>query len=122
MSTKVSPLENSQRRAVGKPAGEAHLALLQAAQALRLERVWPHGNGQGATLCELVQRACVGYKVARVLVPKLKKRGQLEIVGSRCVPGRNRPVAEYAPARTVADIFEDSGRVALSQCIAGWGK
>ena len=119
MSTKQSPLTFSQRRAVGRPAGEVHLALLQAAAAIRLERL---ASGQGATLSELVARSCVGLQVARNSVPKLKKRGHLVIVGERLVPGRNRPAAEYAPARKVSDIFDDSGRAVLSQCMAGWGK
>ena len=66
--------------------------MLQAAQALRNERI---ASGQGATLRELVQRSQVGYAVARTLVANLKRRGQIEQVGTRRVDYRNRPVAEY---------------------------
>lgn len=81
-----------------RPAGEVHLALLQAAHAIRAERA---STGQGATLLELVHRSQVGYKVARALVPKLSARGQLTKVGERKVPYRNRPVAEYVPTDMV---------------------
>ena len=70
-----------------RPAGEVHLALLQAAHAIRAERA---STGQGATLLELVHRSQVGYKVARALVPKLSARGQLTKVGERKVTYRNR--------------------------------
>jgi len=80
---------------MGRPRGECHLAILQAAHALKLERAQ---SGQGATLRELVQRSQVGYKVARQLVNSLHQRGQLSIVGTQQVEYRNRPVCLYAPA------------------------
>ena len=89
---------------MGRPAGECHLAILQAAHALRLERAQ---SEQGATLRELVHRSQVGYKVARALVPKLCKRGQLAIVGEQRVAYRNKPVSVYAPA--VQEIDDDDG-------------
>lgn len=95
------------------------MALLQAAQAIRLER---SASGQGATLRELVARACVGYKVARIMVRDMKKHGHLVKSGERQVAYRNRPVFEYAPARKCSDILDNSGRAVLAQCMAGWGK
>lgn len=97
-----------------RPAGEAHLALLQAAHALRLERA---AQGQGPTLAELAARACVGYAVARTLVPKLRERGHLQVVGERKVPGRNRPALEYAPTDTTQ---LDPAWVSLGRCMTGW--
>ena len=99
-----------------RPAADVHLALLQAAHAIKAEYA---ASGKGATLAELAHRACVGYKVARVMVPSLKRRGKLAIVGERKVAGRNRPAAEYAPAK-FSDLFEASGKAVLDQCIAGW--
>lgn len=99
-----------------RPASEPHLALLQAAHAIRVERAQ---SGQGATLQELVHRSQVGYQVARALVPKLKDRGQLQIVGERKVDYRNRPVAEYAPADLDAPVIGE-GWVDLGNCLATW--
>ena len=82
---------------MGRPRGECHLVILQAAQSIKLERAQ---SGQGATLRELVQRSQVGYKVARTLVPKLCQRGHLTKVGEVRVDYRNRPVAVYAPTST----------------------
>lgn len=99
-----------------RPASETHLALLQAAHAIRRERI---GSGQGATLLELCHRSQVGYKIARALVPKLKERGQLRIVGERKVDYRNRPVAEYAPDDTETPVIGE-GFVTLGACLADW--
>lgn len=105
----------------GRPAGEVSLALLRAAHAIRAERAV---NGKGATFRELVERSQVGLQVARNLVPKLKARGHLEIVGQQRVPYRNRPVAQYLP--TVKDdlIGEDvqsgAGWVDLGNCLKNW--
>ena len=117
--TAIARIESSQRRAVGRPAGEVYLALLQAAQAIKAERA---DTGEGATLLELSKRACVGYAAARQKVAALKRYGHLTITGQREVAYRNRPVAEYAPARKVSEGFDDSGRFVLAQCLAGWGK
>lgn len=76
----------------GRPAGECYKAIMQAAQALKVERAQ---SGQGATLLELVHRSQVGYAVARQIVPKLKSRGVLVKVGERRESRRNRPVFEY---------------------------
>ena len=109
-----------------RPASETHLALLQAAHALRIERA---ASGQGATLLELVHRSQVGYKVARAMVPKLKERGHLLVVGQRRVGYRNRPVAEYAPAPpktptvlSVEDVQDSVGWVGLNSCLSSWNR
>lgn len=103
-----------------RPASETHLALLQAAHAIRTERA---ETGQGATLLELVHRSQVGYKVARALVPKLSARGQLTKVGERKVPYRNRPVAEYVPTDMVEASTEPvigAGWVNLGDALQHW--
>ncbi len=113
-------IANPQPLKVGRPAGDVHLAMLQAAQAIRNER---RESGQGATLLELVHRSQVGYQVARKLVPSLKRRGQLQIVGERRVSYRNRPVAEYAPTLAVeAESRAGHGWVDLGRCVSGWAR
>jgi hypothetical protein len=97
-----------------RPAGEAHLALIQAAHKIKAERA---ASGQGATLAELAARACVGYKVARMLVPSLKRRGHLTVTGARQVPSRGRPAAEYAPTETTS---MEQGWAPLGRCMTGW--
>jgi len=108
-----------------RPKGEISLAMLQAAHSIKRERA---ASGQGPTLAELVARAQVGYKAARATVANLKRAGHLEIVGTRRVPGRNRPVAEYAPAvkaepkvLSVEDV-QGGGWVDLSNCISDWNR
>ncbi|MEC5213302.1 hypothetical protein RCH06_001848 [Polaromonas sp. CG_9.5] len=96
-----------------RPRSEEATALLQT--ALRLSAA-----GRGVTLAELAAHAQVGKASARVLVPKLKRRGQLRIVGLRRVTYRNRPVAEYAPALTEATQLP--GWVEVGACLAGWAK
>ncbi len=104
-----------------RPASETHLALLQAAHAIRAERA---ASGQGATLLELVHRSQVGYKVALTTVSNLKRAGHLRIVGERKVGYRNRPVAEYAPAEIQTEIESRAGHgwVDLSRCMSGWAR
>lgn len=104
-----------------RPAGEVHLALLQAAHAIRIERAQ---SGQGPTLAELVERSCVGYKVARSTVQNLKRAGHLEIVGTRKVAGRNRPVAEYAPvAASPTEPAQNAPPwVDLNACVHAWNR
>lgn len=77
---------------------------------------------KGATLAELATRACVGRQTARDLVPKLKSRGQLLKVGERRVEYRNRPVAEYAPAKVLSleDVQEMTGSAVLGDCLQNW--
>jgi hypothetical protein len=95
-----------------RPKGAVHLALLDAAQALAtLDR--------GATMRELAQHACVGIPVARYMVAAMAKYGALEIVRTRCVPYRNRPVAEYALPRLVAQ-SPAPGAWALGAAMSSW--
>jgi hypothetical protein len=66
--------------------------------------------GHGATLQELAARACVGQEAARSTVPRMRRRGQLDIIAERVVDYRNRPVAEYVPAHELermADLAPD---------------
>lgn len=99
-----------------RPAGEVRQALIQAARDVVADLGLPN---RGATLAELAARACVGRDAARMHVPKLKSRGQLQIVGERRVDYRNRPVAEYAPVDVDMPLVEQ-GWVDLGQCMADW--
>lgn len=107
-----------------RPAGEINLAILQAAHTIRRERA---ESGQGPTLAELVVRAQVGYAAARATVQNLRRAGKLEVIGTRKVPNRNRPVAEYAPAKpepkvlSVEDV-QGSGWVDLTDCVNAWNR
>lgn len=74
-----------------RPAGEVRQALLQAASDLATPQRAP-------TLRELAAHAQVGSDAARHMVPWLHRSGALQIVRTRRVHYRNRPVAEYAPA------------------------
>ena len=98
-----------------RPAGEVRQALLKAARDI-------YAGGHGATLAEIAERACVGRQAARVHVPKLKSRGQLQVVGQRRVDYRNRPVAEYAPVKVLSleDVQAMTGSLVLSNCMQGW--
>ncbi len=78
-----------------RPAGDVRAALLTACMELST-------SGQGATLRELAQRACVGLESARQTVNNMARAGQLCIAGERRVAYRNRPVAEYRPATQTA--------------------
>ena len=71
-----------------RPAGDVRAALLVACVELS-------ATGQGATLRELAQRACVGLESARKTIDNMARAGQLCIAGQRHVAYRNRPVAEY---------------------------
>ena len=95
-----------------RPAGEISQALIKAARELCQA-------GRGATLQEMADLACVGRQAARDLVPKLKSRGHLAIVGERSVAYRNRPVAEYAPASVSAEVYH--GHLELVACMSRWG-
>jgi hypothetical protein len=90
------------------------MALLKAAKDLFVD-------GRGATLAELAERACVGRDAARTHLPKLKSRGHMQIIGSRRVDYRNRPVAEYAPVDPDAPVIGE-GWVNLGNCLSGWAR
>lgn len=98
-----------------RSAGEIHQALIKAACELATK-------DRGATLAELADRACVGRDAARMHVPKLKSRGHLQIVRERRVDYRNRPVAEYAPAKVLSleDVQAMAGPAVLSNCMQSW--
>lgn len=97
-----------------RPAGEIRQALMKAAAEL----VTPD---RGATLSELAERACVGRDAARVHVSNMRRSAALHIVRVRRVDYRNRPVAEYAPARALS--LEDvQGTTALAVCMSDWAR
>lgn len=75
--------------------------------------------GRGATLAELKIRSNVSEAAARNHIPKLVRRGHLQIVGERRVDYRNRPVAEYA-LTDPDDLDSGPGWVDLGQCLAEW--
>lgn len=100
-----------------RPAGEVHLAMLQAAHAIKRERI---EAGKGATLRELAERACVGYAVARTTMRSLKRGKHLQAVGTCKVPGRNRPALVYAPVDAEVLLCEPDGVDALACVLSGW--
>lgn len=100
-----------------RPAGEVRLALIQAAADIARELGQPN---RGATLAEMAARAQVGRECARNLVPKIKQSGQLQAVAERRVPGRNRPVLEYAPAEQGAVVHQ--GWADLGCALSAWAR
>lgn len=72
-----------------RPAGEVRLALLKAARELTTVE-------QSATLLELAKHSQVGFMAARRTVDNMRRAGVLQVVRTRRVDYRNRPVAEYA--------------------------
>lgn len=96
-----------------RPAGAVCLALLSACRQLATDE-------RGATLQELAQAACVGRDAARSMVPALKRRGHLQIVRTRRVDYRNRPVAEYALASRSVPV--GAVGLELGRCLAGWAR
>lgn len=93
-----------------RPAGEVCQALLRACRQLATAERAP-------TQRELAQAACVGSAVARSMIRDLKRYGHLQIVRTRRVDYRNRPVAEYAPASAHAGA---AGWADLGRCMVGW--
>lgn len=94
-----------------RPAGEVRQALLSAARAL----VTPE---RAPTLAELAAHAKVGTQACRHTVANMRRYGALQIVRTRRQPGRNRPVAEYAPGA-----LEPSGQgqgAALAEVLRCW--
>jgi hypothetical protein len=99
-----------------RPAGEIRQALAQAAREVVAELGQPD---RGATLAELADRSCVGRDAARRCIDNMRRSGALQIVGTRRVDYRNRPVAEYAPVDLTAPLA-GHGWVDLGQCMADW--
>ena len=95
-----------------RPAGDVRQALFTAACSF-------HSAGRAATLRELAHSSQVGLDDARRCVDNMKRAGALQIVGTRRVDYRNRPVSEYAPALEVAGDVQQ-GWVDLGHCMADW--
>ncbi len=95
-----------------RPAGEVREAVLDAARAL----VTPT---QGPTLAELARKARVSQQAARRTVDNLCRCGALTIPRTRKVLYRNRPVAEYEPAKPPS---ANSSIVDLATLLAAWGR
>lgn len=74
-----------------RPAGEIRQALMAAALAMT-------ASNQTPTQRELAERAGIPYTQTRSTVREMVRGGALQIVRTRRVAYRNRPVAEYAPA------------------------
>lgn len=92
-----------------RPAGTVHLALLQSAHHLGT-----------ATLREMVRHSQVSQDTGRSTVRDLKRYGHLQIVDTRRVDYRNRPVAVYAPAPKAADLVSNPNYDNLGFCLANW--
>ncbi len=95
-----------------RPAGEVREALLGAVRAL----VTPD---KGPTLAELSQQANVSRGAALNTVKNLVRSGELTIPRTRKVLYRNRPVAEYEPAKPPG---ANSSIVDLATLLAAWGR
>lgn len=119
--------QKSEKRRPGRPAGEVRQALLQAVEAL-VEELHAAGSPfQGPTLQEIMMRARIGRRDARVCVPHCKRSGALQIVGLRRVDYRNRPVAEYAlgsgfGGMTEAEAASAADIARLTACLQGWAR
>lgn len=72
----------------GRPVGEIRLALLKAARELTTAERSP-------TMMELACHSQVGFLAARRTVDNMRRAGALQVVRTRRVDYRNRPVAEY---------------------------
>lgn len=95
-----------------RPAGEVSQALLQA-----VERLWT--PGKGPTLREIAEAAGVGVAAASQTIKNMRRYHRLAICGERCVPGRNRPAAEYALPHQVQAANESN--FGLTQALQLWG-
>lgn len=93
-------------------AGDTRLALLRAAAELSTPERAP-------TLRELALKACVGQQAALHTVRNMARCGQLTIARTRRVDYRNRPVAEYAPAKPSEQL---SPMVDLGNVFASWAR
>lgn len=94
-----------------RPAGEIRQALFDAAVALTTPERAP-------TQLELAQHAQVGFKATRQCVSNMVRAGVLVIVRTRKVDYRNRPVAEYCPARRLRQAGVQPGE--LPRVFAAW--
>ena len=99
-----------------RPAGDVRQALFSAACSY-------HSEGRAPTLRELAHSSQVGLGDARRCVDNMKRAGALQIVGTRRVDYRNRPVNEYAPVLPSAEPEPEMihhGWVDLGNCMADW--
>ena len=94
-----------------RPPGEVAQALLRAARQLA-------GADHKPTQVALADYANVGRTAARYAVANMRRAGVLDIVGERRVEYRNRPVAEYAPARADAP----AAHAGLSSVFMTWAR
>lgn len=99
-------------------------ALIQAARDVVADLGMPK---RGATLAELAARSQVGRDAARRCIDNMRRSGALEIVGTRKVDYRNRPVSEYAPKMmdyatmdATSTGMAGAGWVGLGHCMADW--
>lgn len=95
-----------------RPAGDVHLALIQACEKLYVE------SGRGLTMRELAGAASVGFDAATNTLKNLRRMGVLARIGEQAVGYRNRPVALWAPARAVS-ANDDS--IGLATAMRVWG-
>jgi hypothetical protein len=95
-----------------RPAGEVRLALLAACKQLATAE-------RGPTLREMAAMACVGVEAATHTIKHMSRAGQVRIARKRRVPYRNRPVAEYVPAKQAADRQAES--LELAAVLRVWG-
>ncbi len=102
-----------------RPTGDVHQALLRAATDMAAV---VEGRLRGPTLQELAERAQVGLKAAHCTVHNMRQRGQLQVAGTRKVDYRNKPVAEYAPARAEEDGPDDGEAVNLAELLNIWSQ
>jgi len=96
-----------------RPAGEVRQALLTAAATLATPERAP-------TVREMAHHAGVGLEAARRTVDNLKRCGAFEIARHRRVAYRNRPVAEYQPARLELLGQGDAPFIDLARVLGGW--
>ena len=73
-----------------------------------------------ATLREMVRHSQVSQDTGRSTVRDLKRYGHLQIVDTRRVDYRNRPVAVYAPAPKIVDLLAGPNYDDLGFCLANW--
>lgn len=101
-----------------RPAGE----IRQALQAAASEMATIDGGGQehGPTFQELAARAKVGAAAALVTVKNMTRAGALRVVNQRKVPYRNKPVAEYAPAKR--ENPEDEACIDVASVFSVWAR
>lgn len=96
-----------------RPAGEIRQALLGAARQLATP-------DRGPTLQELAAAARVGYEAAMYTVKNLTRAGELQVVRTRRVEYRNRPVAEYVAPVVESDAVASRPFVDLGSILQTW--